>query len=198
MSIVGLLENFDRPEPDFPDGQATRQTGEDAQSESYESGYKAGWDDSLAAQATESDRLTGDLARNLQDLSFTYHEARSGILSLLTPLLLRLSEGVLPELARATLAPRLAELLNANAERIAGLPVELVIAPDDESRIAPVLDDEFGFPLTLVPDQTLLSGQVLLRFAQSEQQIDEAELVETLRDAITAFLDNPEKDVVNG
>jgi hypothetical protein len=50
---------------------------EEAKVASFEQGYKAGWDDAVAAQSEDQTRIRADLARNLQSLSFTYQEARS-------------------------------------------------------------------------------------------------------------------------
>ena len=55
--------------------------------EAYEQGYKAGWDDAATAQADDHTRISAGFARNLQELSFTYHEAKGQILGSLEPLL---------------------------------------------------------------------------------------------------------------
>ena len=53
---------------------------EDAKLASFESGYSAGWEDAAAAQADDQTRVSADLARSLQSLTFTYHEARNHVL----------------------------------------------------------------------------------------------------------------------
>jgi flagellar M-ring protein FliF len=43
----------------------------------YEQGYRAGWDDAVRAEAADQARIGAELARNLQEMSFSFHEARS-------------------------------------------------------------------------------------------------------------------------
>ena len=58
---------------------------EDEKLAAYDTGYRAGWDDANAAQSDDQTRMKADLARNLQTLGFTYHEARTHILKALWP-----------------------------------------------------------------------------------------------------------------
>ncbi len=66
---------------------------------------RAGWDDASAAQTDDQTRMKADLARNLQTLGFTYHEARTPY-----PEGDRAADAaggrrLLPEIARESLAP---------------------------------------------------------------------------------------------
>ncbi len=102
------LEVFDATPAAKPDpGLVTTQVSaiEESKLASYEQGYKAGWDDAAAALAEDQTRIRADLARNLQQLSFTYQEARSHILKAVEPLLEEMVGRLLPDMARETLAP---------------------------------------------------------------------------------------------
>ena len=55
--------------------------------EAFEKGYQAGWDDSSIAHQTEREKVSSELAQNLQDMSFTYHEAYAKLSLAMKPLL---------------------------------------------------------------------------------------------------------------
>src|SRR5690554_3073622 len=77
----------------------------------FEQGYKAGWDDSSAAKEGEQRHLRADIARNLQELSFTWNEARAHVLRSVAPLVEQMCTRVVPEVARAAIGQTvLAEL----------------------------------------------------------------------------------------
>ncbi len=109
------LEVFDSGTPSETDGTETivldAEAFEEARLAAYESGYTAGWEDANAAQADDRTRMTAELARNLQSLSFTYHEGRAHVLKAIEPLLGELVGRVLPEIARELLAPLVLETL---------------------------------------------------------------------------------------
>ena len=106
------LEVFDVDAPQKQtSGMVVTQLGaiEEAKLAAYEQGYKAGWDDAAAAQSEDQTRIRADLARNLQQLSFTYQEARAHILKAVEPLLEEMVNRRLPDTARETLAPLVLE-----------------------------------------------------------------------------------------
>ena len=82
---------------------------EEAKLAAYETAYKAGWEDAASAQSEDQARIRADLARNLQQLSFTFQEARAHVLKAVEPLLEEMVNRLLPETARETLAPLVLE-----------------------------------------------------------------------------------------
>ncbi|MFV0360116.1 MAG: flagellar biosynthesis protein, partial [Tropicimonas sp.] len=66
----------------------------------FDSGYRAGWDDAAAAHADEQGRISAEFAGNLQELSFTYHEARNAVLGEMEGILKGIVDKVLPGTAR--------------------------------------------------------------------------------------------------
>ena len=68
------------------------------QLDAFEEGYRAGWDDAIKAQSDDRTRIS-EFAQNLQDLSFTYHEAYSHAINAMTPLLEDIVRSVLPKIA---------------------------------------------------------------------------------------------------
>lgn len=166
--------------------------------EAFEQGYRAGWDDAIKAQADEKTRIASDFGQNLQDLSFTYHEAYSRVLNAMGPLLQEMVETLLPEMSRATLAGHIIEQLEEHAKSAGVLGVTILVAPENLSSVEPLMAKDYGFPITLDADDTLGEGQADIRFDESEQQIDLTDTVKAMRDAIEAFAYENHRKVANG
>ena len=153
----------------------------------YEQGYTAGWDDAVAAQDGEVARLRADLGQNLQDMSFTYHEAHSHVLRTLEPLLNDMVAKVLPAIARDTLAPMVLEHLRPIAKDLADQPVSLVANPANRDLLERLVVDEAPFPLTIQEEASLGDGQVYLRFGTEETRIDLDGVIEAISSAVSGF-----------
>lgn len=198
MSVAHLLPDFGASRSVV---EAETQAAADIEGlklEAFESGYKAGWDDSVSAQNDESARVSAELARNLHDLSFTYHEARSQLLTSLRPLLTQMVEMVLPELGHRTLAARVAAELEAAADRATGVRVRLLAAEETLPALERLADQDFGFPLAIVADPGLGPGQVMLRFADEERQIDMDALLSGIRAALDDHFDDHLQESAHG
>ena len=159
---------------------------EEAKLASFEAGYSAGWEDAAAALSEEQSRIRADLARNLQGLAFTYHEARDHVLRALEPLLKEMVARLLPALARETLGQLVVETLRPMAADRAGAPLTLVINPASRPAVELLLAENAGLPLQINEEPSLGEGQAYLRFATSETRIDLdraiAEIIAAVRD----------------
>jgi len=171
---------------------------EDEKLASYEQGYKAGWDDASAAMGDEQSRIRADLARNLQTLSFSYHEARAHILKAVQPLLLQVVTQLLPEIARESLAPAVLEALMPLAEKMADAPVTLVINPASRGPVESVLTLATSLPIIVQEEPTLGEGQAFLRLGSVEAHVDLDQATADIAAAVRGFFDTPEKDRPNG
>jgi flagellar assembly protein FliH len=171
---------------------------EDEKLASYETGYKAGWDDASAAMTEDQTRIRAELARNLQTLSFTYHEARNHVLKAVEPLLLQIVGQLLPEIARETLAPFVLETLMPLAEGLGDAPVTLVINPAARASVEALLEQATGLPLTIEEEPTLGEGQVYIRLGTVETQVDLDKATAEIASAVRGFFDLPGKDRPNG
>lgn len=196
--IASILEDFGAPQPRPAPPGLSEEELETIRLEAFENGYKAGWDDSSNAARDEQSHITADFARNLQDLSFTYHEAHSQVLAAIRPLLAEVIDKVVPELSRDSLGARVREELEALAQDRAGQPVELVVAPGNLATAEGLLDQDHGFPLQAVVDETLSEGQVFLRFGQEETEIDLNAVTEGIRQAVDGFFTEQERKVQHG
>ncbi len=167
--------------------------------QSYEQGYKAGWDDATTAHTKEQTRISADFARNLQDLSFTYHEAKAQVLGALEPLLTEMVEKVLPKLATENLVEMVVEEVQQVARTVAEAKVELVISPENRPAMERLLDGEQSLPVTLVEEPTIPAGQVFLRFEEMEKQIDLEAVLNRCKEAVDGFFNAlPAKETAHG
>ena len=165
---------------------------------SFEQGYTAGWEDAMAARVEEAAGVGADLARNLQALSFTFHEARAHVLAALQPLLMTLVGRVLPATARATLGPMVVERLRPFADRATETPVTLELNPAARPAVEALLRGLPGPPLQVVEEPTLGEGQVYLRFGDHEEHIDLDQVIESIREAVTGFFHPSEETQQHG
>ena len=135
MSRFINLEEFETADPARPPA-LSRITPEDLDAQvsaSYEQGYSAGFEDAVRQEDEARQHISAELARNLQDLSFTFHEARSHVLRGLEPLLTQLTQAFLPEFAAAALGPLVQSEIVKLAEHATDREFELLIPPDPDS-----------------------------------------------------------------
>ncbi|MGP3696737.1 flagellar biosynthesis protein [Rhodobacter sp. NSM] len=173
-------------------------TIEDGRLASYEEGYSAGWEDAVKAQNEDQARMHADLARNMQALGFTFHEARMHVLRAIEPLIDVLISRILPEMARDALAPLVLETLMPLAEQIAEAPVTLMVNPASRPAIEALLAQATGLPLDLVEEQSLGDGQVSLRLGAAEMRIDVDRAVQEITAAVHDFFDLKEQELRHG
>lgn len=171
---------------------------EDEKLSAYEMGYRAGWDDASSAVNEDQTRACAELARNMQTLSFTYHEARGHVLKAVEPLLLQIVGQLLPEIARETLAPFVLETLMPLAETLGDAPVTLVINPVARAAVEALLNQATGLPMTIEEEPTLGEGQVYIRMGTAETQVDLDQATADIAAAVRGFFDLTGKDRPHG
>ena len=159
----------------------------------YDSGYAAGWEDAAAAQSSDQTRVSADLARNLQSLAFTFHEARGHILRALEPLLTEVTGRLLPDLARETLAPLVLDILMPIAEKNVDVPVSLILNPAARPAVESLLEQATGLPITVVEEPSLSEGQVYLRLGTVETHINLDRAIAEITTAVRGFFETPER-----
>lgn len=168
----------------------------------FDKGYRAGWDDAAAAHADEQSRIAADLARNLQDMSFTYHEAHAAMLRETVGILRGMMDKVLPGAMREALAETILERVRA-AVTDAATPVEIVLAPDNVARVEALVAGRPAPPLSIRSEPSLGEGQAYLRFAAAEEQIDYDALMAELAAMVDRYVQDATApagmgEVVNG
>lgn len=184
------LEVFDIDSPqEQASGMVTMQLGavEEAKLAAYEQGYRAGWDDAAAAQAEDQNRIRADLARNLQQLSFTWQEARAHMLKAVEPLLEEMVGRVLPETAREMLAPMVLEQVMPLAGEMTDQPVALVLNPAVRVAVETLIEQATGLPMVIQEEPTLPEGQVYIRLGATEAQVDLSRVTADIAAALRGF-----------
>lgn len=171
---------------------------EEAKLAAFESGYKAGWEDAAAALSEDQNRLQADLARNLQSLAFTYHEARDHVLGALEPLLKEMVARLLPSLARESLGQVVAEALRPLAAERADAPLTLVINPASRAAVEAVVAGNAGLPLEIEEEPSLGEGQAYLRFGTRETRIDLDRAIAEIIAAVRDFFALSKKEAPHG
>ncbi|MEM6741725.1 MAG: flagellar biosynthesis protein [Pseudomonadota bacterium] len=197
MSRPFVLEDFDRnAAPAFaaPAGTPVSAPGagpdlEEERLASYEKGYSAGWDDATNALSEEQSRISTDLARHLQELSFTYHEAHAALQQEIADVVRGLVTKVLAPAAH----PSLGELLLARVNDLASqaqAPVEILIAPENVARVEALVSAAHGPPLRLVAEPSLGAGQAFLRFGTSEEKFDLDTVLTEMTQAVDHYFES--------
>lgn len=160
---------------------------EEAKVASFEQGYSAGWDDAVAAQQGDQNRIHADLARNLQSLSFSFQDARSHVLQSIRPLILEMANRLLPEVARETLAPMVLEALMPIADELSDAPLTLVLNPAVRPQVEALVSQATGLPMMIEEEPSLSEGQVYIRFGPAETKVDLDQVTADIAAAVRAF-----------
>ena len=160
---------------------------EETSLEAYESGYKAGWDDATSAEAEKKTRSGEDFARNLQDMGFTFHEAKAHFLATLEPLLNSLSDTVFPDVLRATLGPLLVQTINDLLRDSSDEELRVVVASSNLEAIEAVFEAASISGVQLLAEPSLADGQAYLTFGAKEIEFDCNRLNAELKQAIKDF-----------
>jgi flagellar biosynthesis/type III secretory pathway protein FliH len=171
---------------------------EEAKITSYEQGYSAGWEDASAAQQGDHTRIRADLARSLQSLSFTFQDARGHVLQAIRPLILEMTNRLLPEVARQSLGPTVLDALMPLADQLADAPLTLVLNPAVRDRVEGLVAEATGLPMVIEEEPSLSEGQVYIRLGPKEQKVDLDRATSDITAAVRGFFNLPEKDTSNG
>jgi flagellar assembly protein FliH len=198
MTIAHLLEDFDVAEahPDLSDPDQD-EAQEELRLAVFEQGYSAGWEDAIAAHADDHARATGALARSLQDISFSYHEALGQMAVSIEPLLRALIDTVLPAALSATLGEHLVEQIARMAGDRAAQPVEVVVPAGAGAAVRSVLDRDLAMPVRVVEDPTLDPGRAYIRLGRAEREVDCDHLLAALAEATDACIHQFRKETAH-
>jgi hypothetical protein len=199
-----LLDSFDAvarpaaPVPAAPETPVPEAAREAERLSAYESGYRSGWDDCLAAEQENTRRVGAELARNLADLGFTYHEARAQLLAETEALIAAFFRTVWPRLAASALAGRLVDDVAELAGKALDVPIEVVVSPADAPTVRALLTETATFPLDLVEEEALAEGQAHLRVGRTERVYDMTGLADRLCEAIAGRSVGPGENLRHG
>jgi flagellar assembly protein FliH len=134
----------------------------------------------------------------LQELSFTFHEARAHVMRALHPLLDAIVEQALPDILHQTLGQRLKAEIEDMAIAEADGDISLLVAPGHAEAAGTLLGDITAMPFDVAEDPALAAGQIHMRLGRSEREIDLSVVMTTLRDALGALDTINEETLANG
>lgn len=171
---------------------------EDLKLSSFEGGYKAGWDDAIEARSKEQNQLSADVVQQLQDMSFTYHEAYSKLSKAMQPLMTRFVTKVLPEVAHQSLGVHLMDQIGQLMDQQSENAIQLAVAPETRKTVEGLMHKRLAIPFSVTEDSTLSRSQIYLRVAETERAINLDEVIEGVSAAVEAFFHTLEQEVENG
>jgi len=189
MTVSHRYRDFGtRPkQPQKPADQEHLELIEEQKLQSFEEGYRAGWDDAVKAEAEDSARLNGEFAQNLQDIGFTYHEAVTKLSTALDPILTSMVERVLPRISQGTLSFHIVDQLKEIAEQALGEPIKIVLSPANEEIINSLPSTYLPEQFALKPDVSLADDEVFIQLGILERQIDFEPVIDGVSKATEAF-----------
>jgi flagellar biosynthesis/type III secretory pathway protein FliH len=190
------LEVFPNDDPVNPDDVViiSKTELEDTRLIAFDKGYAAGWDDAVGAQNDDAARLKSEVARSVLTMAFGFQEARAHLLKSLAPLIAAMVGKLLPDVARASLAPMVLEQLMPMAEVLTDAPVTILLHPRAREAIEALLLNAPGLPVTLVEDRNLGEGQVYLKSPSTETLIDLDRATADITAAIRGFFELTQED----
>lgn len=155
--------------------------------ESFEKGYRAGWDDATRSAEEHKNKFQTDLAENLKDISFTFHEARAQILRALEPLIQALFSQILPEALKHSMPEIIAERLGELLAKEVDVNFSIAVAPGLESLVSSHLSLIPDFSVQVETDLKLSEGQVIFRTSTGDHLIDFARALEAMEITVSEF-----------
>lgn len=198
MSLRALdLEDFGSfaaPEP----SAETSVTRKSERLRAYDEGYATGWAEAQAdaRAAAEAAQDQGDALRaRIEELGFTFQEARAHVMQAVTPMLRAILKQGLPQVLHATLGARLEHEFALMIESYGNEPMTLRVAATDRVRIAADLDGATGLPFEISTDANLESGQMVLAAGPFEHEIDIAAFSARLTE-ILGSIEHSNKDLL--
>jgi flagellar assembly protein FliH len=166
--------------------------------DAYETGFQAGATDAVAAFQAEEARLSADLVTTLRDLSFGFHEASTHVMSNVTPVLKAVIDTVLPRLMAETVGYTILEAIEPLVEEASGIPVRLLISPDEASAVRQIIGESADVPFVIVEDPSLERGRANLKVGATERQIDISGVLDRISAAVDAVTELNTRKTANG
>ena len=182
MSIAHIYQEFGGDKLVF--GTVISQENRDIDAEklqAFEDGYQAGWKDSNSSALESREAISASIAKNLQEMSFGYHEARRKLLDSISPLFEIIFSKLLPEVSRATIGPIIVEDVTKLVRDQLDQRIEICVSKIDFEAVNSFLEEQIREPFTLSTETTLAEGQVFLRLGGQEREINFAKLISKIQ-----------------
>lgn len=189
MTLRSFLEDFHSRSAanSVPDQEGESEYIEAARTEGYERGYASGWEDASKAAEEARKKIDAEFTRNIQDLSFTFHEATNHVRGEVLQLLDQMMTSFFPEILPRTLRESVRHSIQTALEETLDVQIQLVASPDGMPFLSDLLEGEEGLPITLTEEATLAPHQVFIRFAEREIDLNFSDVLEAFSKQLTAI-----------
>lgn len=203
MTLGGILETFDARKTPSASRAAQAQIDRDAQIKAvgFEEGYASGWEDAKTAEEAARQRVAAEFERNVEAISFSYHEAVEAVRSELDGFLEAFVTSFLPEIVPDLTAAFLRDELRQIGMGAVPTNLEIVVSSSEAPFLQGLLSDHKALDMALVEDGSLAPHQVFVRSEQQERCIDLSPLISALQEQLAAIhqvpsnqVDDPESD----
>lgn len=159
----------------------------------FDEGYNCGWQDGVASVENDEGKQKAALAEALQEIKFTYFEARQHVLKSLRPVLEAMVDTALPQAVATSLGAHVVELLQGFSTKLESTAV-LTCAPENETMLREAADTAVDFPIEIVTEATLTANQVVLHFEEGQSRIDLDATLASIRTSIDEFYADPTEE----
>lgn len=160
---------------------------------SFDEGYNCGWQDGVASVENDEGKQRAALSEALQELKFTYFEARQHVLQSVRPVLEAMVDVALPKVVAASLGAQLVELLEGFSKKLESTAI-LSCAPENEAMLREAAEAAVDLPITIETEATLTATQVVLHFEQGQSRIDLDATLAAIRERIEEFYAEPTEE----
>ena len=199
MSLRDLLEPFTETGPNTAEIAVEAIDVEAIRSSAYESGYASGWEDAKQAELAARQHVGAEFERNVQNLSFTYHEAVDRVRGELTEFITTFLDVFLPAATPGLLKENIRTELISLSDICLDGHVELVVAPDCQTLVEEMLTGiDLALDVHILVDPDLATHQVFVRIADLEREIDFAPVLDSLTQQLAALTGDEEEDQSHG
>lgn len=167
---------------------------EDIRLNAYERGYVAGWDDNARQEEADESTRRAAIERQIEQLTFSYHDARGHVLKAIEPLLTAMLHTVLPAASRAALVPHVLEQLLPMAHAASETPLVLEVRTGSRDAFLEAFEGQPLPPLSVVETEDLPEFAARFSSGASQTQIDLSQVAEALDLAIRNFYQIQEEE----
>lgn len=192
------LEDFDTAPAAAPQPKITEAELDQIRRNAYETGFQAGAADAIAVFQADEARISAELVATLQDLSFGFHEASAHVMTNVTPVLRAVLDTVLPRLMAETVGYTVLEAVEPLVEEAAGIPVRLLVCPDEATAVRGIIGETADVPFVIVEDPSLERGRANLRVGAVERRIDVSGVLDRISAAVEAVAEVNTRKIANG
>ncbi|WP_171240325.1 ABC transporter ATP-binding protein [Ruegeria sp. HKCCA5491] len=188
MSIAHLLEDFTLQAGTGKVHLLDDDALEEMRLAAFEAGYSAGWEDALQAREQDRGEASATLAKSLEDMSFTYHEAIARMSTSLEPMFQSLMRTVLPESLDRGFAARLVEQLTEMARDHIGQPMQAFVPEGCAPKLESMVPESLSSETQVIEDPALEPGQARLQVGVFQREVDCSALLATISGAFDAYV----------